>query len=195
MHCAGLAGCGARVLINGRNAGSVDAAVAELTGAGLDAHALPFDVSDDADMERAFQRIDDEHGRLDVLVNNVGARNRKTLRNTSPAEIRELIDTDLVAGMLLAKFAAERMMRQGGGRLIAITSVVGELARAGDAVLYRRQTGPDGHGAGIGGGVRRPPHHQQRHRAGHVRHRDERGHGGGPEIRPCSRRAILRALG
>lgn len=136
-----LAGCGARVLINGRNADAVNAAVAELTGAGLDAHPLPFDVADDAAMAAAFERIDSEHERLDILVNNVGARNRKTLQDTSPAEIRELIDTDLVAGMLLAKFAAERMMRQGGGRLIAITSVVGELARAGTPCIPRPSKG------------------------------------------------------
>lgn len=139
-----LAGCGARVLINGRNANAVNAAVAELKGAGLDAHPLPFDVADDAAMAAAFERIDSEHERLDILVNNVGARNRKTLQDTSPAEIRELIDTDLVAGMLLAKFAAERMMRQGGGRLIAITSVVGELARAGDAVYPAAKQGLTG---------------------------------------------------
>ncbi|HEY9275185.1 SDR family oxidoreductase [Achromobacter sp.] len=139
-----LAGCGARVLINGRNAEAVAAAAGELSAAGLDAHPLPFDISDDAAMERAFLDIDRDHRRLDILVNNVGARNRKTLRDTSPAEIRELIDTDMVAGMLLAKFAAERMVRQGSGRLIAITSVVGELARAGDAVYPAAKQGLTG---------------------------------------------------
>ena len=129
-----LAGCGARVLINGRNAAAAEAAADALRRDGLDAHALAFDVADDAAMAQAFARIDAEHGRLDILVNNVGARNRKTLADTTPAEIRELIDTDLVAGLLLSKLAAERMVRQGGGRLIAITSVVGEFARAGDAV-------------------------------------------------------------
>ena len=167
-----LAGCGARVLINGRNATAAEAAADALRRDGLDAHALAFDVADDAAMAQAFARIDAEHGRLDILVNNVGARNRKTLADTTPAEIRELIDTDLVAGLLLSKLAAERMVRQGGGRLIAITSVVGEFARAGDAVI-RRQAGPDRHDAGAGGGVRRARHHQQRHRAGHLRHRDQ----------------------
>ncbi|WP_338880627.1 SDR family oxidoreductase [Achromobacter veterisilvae] len=139
-----LAGCGARVLINGRNAAAAQASVDTLKRDGLDAHALAFDISDDAAMQAAFGRVDTEHGRLDILVNNVGARNRKTLADTTPAEIRELIDTDLVAGMLLAKFAAERMVRQGGGRLIAITSVVGELARPGDAVYPAAKQGLTG---------------------------------------------------
>ncbi|SSW68711.1 Gluconate 5-dehydrogenase [Achromobacter veterisilvae] len=139
-----LAGCGARVLINGRNAAAAQASADALKRDGLDAHALAFDISDDAAMQAAFGRVDTEHGRLDILVNNVGARNRKTLADTTPAEIRELIDTDLVAGMLLAKFAAERMVRQGGGRLIAITSVVGELARPGDAVYPAAKQGLTG---------------------------------------------------
>ena len=139
-----LAGCGARVLINGRNAESVQSTVAMLRNDGLAASALAFDVSDDEAMSRAYARIDAEHGRLDVLVNNVGARNRKTLQAISPAEIRALIDTDLVAGMLLAKLAAERMVRQGSGRLIAITSVAGELARAGDAVYPAAKQGLTG---------------------------------------------------
>lgn len=139
-----LAGSGARVLINGRNAQAVDVTVAGLRADGLDAHPLVFDVSNDAAMAQAFERIDREHGRLDILVNNVGARNRKTLADTSAAEIRELIDTDLVAGILLAKLAAERMVRQGSGRLIAITSVVGELARAGDAVYPAAKQGLTG---------------------------------------------------
>lgn len=137
-----LAGCGARVLINGRNAAAAQAAADTLKRDGLDAHALAFDVSDDAALQAAFGRIDAEHGRLDILVNNVGARNRKTLAAATPAEIRDLIDTDLVAGMLLAKFAAERMVRQGAGRLIAITSVVGELARSGDAVYPAAMASP-----------------------------------------------------
>ena len=138
-----LAGC-ARVLINGRNATAAEAAADALRRDGLDAHALAFDVADDAAMAQAFARIDAEHGRLDILVNNVGARNRKTLADTTPAEIRELIDTDLVAGLLLSKLAAERMVRQGGGRLIAITSVVGEFARAGDAVYPAAKQGLTG---------------------------------------------------
>ncbi|OZI82738.1 MULTISPECIES: SDR family oxidoreductase [Bordetella] len=139
-----MAGSGAHVLINGRNAGAVRAAVEQLRGQGLAASALAFDVSDDDATARAFAQVDAEHGRLDILVNNVGARNRKTLQAISAAEIRALIETDLVAGMLLAKQAAERMVRQRAGRLIAITSVAGELARAGDAVYPAAKQGLTG---------------------------------------------------
>lgn len=139
-----MAGSGAHVLINGRNAQAVQETVQALRADGLAASALAFDVADDAAVEAAFARIDAEFGRLDVLVNNVGARNRKTLQAMTPAEIRELIDTDLVAGMVLSKLAAERMAQHRHGRLIAITSVVGELARAGDAVYPAAKQGLTG---------------------------------------------------
>ncbi|WP_144636861.1 SDR family oxidoreductase [Bordetella genomosp. 13] len=139
-----MAGSGAHVLINGRNAQAIAQTVQALRGDGLAASALPFDVADDAAVEAAFARVDADFGRLDILVNNVGARNRKTMQAVTPAEIRALIDTDLVAGMVLAKLAAERMARHRHGRLIAVTSVVGELARAGDAVYPAAKQGLTG---------------------------------------------------
>lgn len=139
-----MAGCGAHVLLNGRNIEATEAAAHALRDEGLAATALPFDVADDEAAAHAFNRIDTEHGRLDILVNNVGARNRKTLQAITAAEIRALIDTDLVAGMLLSKLAAERMVRQGAGRLITITSVAGELARPGDAVYPAAKQGLTG---------------------------------------------------
>lgn len=139
-----MAGCGAHVLINGRNVDTTEAAARTLREQGLAASALPFDVSDDDAIAQAFERIDNEYGRLDILVNNVGARNRKTLQAITPAEIRALIDTDLVASILLAKQAAERMTRQGSGRLITVTSVAGEFARAGDAIYPAAKQGLTG---------------------------------------------------
>lgn len=139
-----LAGSGAHVLLNGRNAQAVETAAHQLREAGLAASALPFDVADDAAAQQAFERVEGEFGRLDVLVNNVGARNRKTLQDMTAAEIRELIDTDLVAGLLLSKRAAALMARRRHGRLIAVTSVVGELARAGDAVYPAAKQGLTG---------------------------------------------------
>ncbi|AHV94058.1 short chain dehydrogenase family protein [Bordetella holmesii ATCC 51541] len=143
IACA-MAGSGAHVLINGRTAPAAEAAARQLRERGMAASALPFDVADAEAMQQAFSQIDACHGRLDILVNNVGARNRKTLRELDLVQIRELIDTDLVAGIMLAKLAAERMVRQGNGRLIAITSVAGELARTGDAVYPAAKQGLTG---------------------------------------------------
>jgi len=139
-----LAQCGARVLINGRREDVVHATVAQLREEGLLADPLVFDVADDAARDAAFCAIDADVGRLDILVNNVGARHRARLRDIDLGAIRALIDTDLIAGIALSKLAAERMRKHGWGRLIAVTSIVGELARDGDAVYPAAKQGLTG---------------------------------------------------
>lgn len=139
-----MAASGAHVILNGRQAEATEAAAAQLRQAGLQASALAFDVTDNEATEAAFATLDARHARLDILVNNVGARVRKPLRDFSAQEIRSLIDTDLVAAIVLSKLAAERMQQHGYGRLIAITSVAGELARPGDAVYPAAKQGLTG---------------------------------------------------
>jgi gluconate 5-dehydrogenase len=139
-----IASSGAHVIINGRNVTATEAAAQELREQGLMASALCFDVADDDAIEHAFAQIDREYGRLDILVSNVGARNRKSLLAISSAEIRSLIETDLIASMLLAKQAAQRMVQQNYGRLITVTSVAGEIARPGDAIYPAAKQGLTG---------------------------------------------------
>jgi len=139
-----LAGAGACVLLNGRRPGPLEAAAAALAAEGCRAQPLPFDVADPQAVQAAFARISAEHGRLDILVNNVGARHRKPLQAFTAAEIRELIDTDLVAGLVLAQAAAALMLPRRWGRLIAVTSIAGQVARANDAVYTAAKQGLTG---------------------------------------------------
>jgi len=139
-----LAGAGALVLLNGRNPEPLETAAGSLQAAGGQARALPFDVSDPDALAAAFARIRSEHGRLDILINNVGARNRKPLQEFTVDEIRALIDTDLVAGLMLARAAAALMLPQRAGRLIAVTSIAGQVARANDAVYTAAKLGLTG---------------------------------------------------
>lgn len=145
-HCMAhaMACSGAHVIINGRHAQATEMAAKALREQGLMASALCFDVANDEAIEKAFEHIDHEYGKLDILINNVGARNRKSLQAITPAEIRSLIETDLIASMLLAKQAAQRMVKQKYGRLIAITSVAGEIARPGDAIYPAAKQGLTG---------------------------------------------------
>jgi gluconate 5-dehydrogenase len=140
-----LAGAGGHVLLNGRDATRLDAAAARIRDAGGDSvETSPFDITDTAALSAAFTAIAAKHGRLDVLVNNVGARNRKPLFDFTDAEIRGLIETDLLAGLFLAREAARLMMPKKSGRLIAVTSIAGTLARAGDAVYPTAKAGLTG---------------------------------------------------
>jgi gluconate 5-dehydrogenase len=139
-----LAGAGARVMLNGRDVARLDDAARRIAAFGGAAETLPFDIADTPALHAAFARIRETHGRLDVLVNNVGARNRKPLLEFSDEEVRALIETDLIAGVFLAREAARLMLPRRQGRLIAVTSIAGEVAHPGDAVYPAAKSGLNG---------------------------------------------------
>jgi gluconate 5-dehydrogenase len=132
------------VILNGRDPDRLDEAARRAAAAGGTAEALPFDIADRGALATAFATIATRHGRLDVLVNNVGVRNRKPLLEFTEAEIAALIETDLVAGIHLARAAARLMLPRRAGRLIAITSIAGELGRADDAAYTAAKAGLTG---------------------------------------------------
>jgi gluconate 5-dehydrogenase len=136
-----LALAGAEVLLNGRDEGRLRPGVETLRAEGLKAAALVFDVADDAAVERGFAAIEREHGRLDILVSNVGLRNRRPIDQLSGTDMREMLETNLTAPFVLAKGAAALMLPRRWGRLIMVTSVAGPLSRAGDAAYTAAKGG------------------------------------------------------
>ena len=139
-----LAQAGARVLLNGRSEAALADAVAAIQASGGSAEALAFDITESAAVDRAFARIEAEHGRLDILVNNVGARDRRALFEFDLASVRRLLEADLVAPFDLSRRAARMMIERGeGGRIINITSIAGPLADAGDTPYTAAKGGLD----------------------------------------------------
>ncbi len=128
-----LAAAGARVVLNGRRTETLETAVAALREIGGDAHAGVFDITDPDTVERAVTRIVEQHGRLDILVNNVGQRDRRALFAFSLAEVRALLEVDLIAPFHLSRLAAQAMMQRKSGRILNVTSIAGPIARSGDA--------------------------------------------------------------
>jgi gluconate 5-dehydrogenase len=129
----GLAAAGAVVYINGRSADVLDAAAAKAKADGLDVRALPFDVGDEAAGVAAVANIGAEHGRLDIIVNNVGERLRREARDISWDEFAHLLDVDLIGAFSISKTAAELMIQHGFGRIVMVTSQSATLASAADA--------------------------------------------------------------
>ncbi len=129
----GLGGAGARVVVNGRTAKTVDAAVEALRAGGADAHAAVFDVTEPAQIKEAVQGIEARIGPIDVLVNNAGIQRRTPLEDF-PEEIwRELMRTNLDSVFFVSKAVARPMIARRRGRIINIASVQSELARPGIA--------------------------------------------------------------
>src|SRR5687767_14117820 len=75
----GLAAAGAAVVLNGSDQGRLSAAVTEMRGAGRTVHEARFDVTDEAAVKAAFDRLDGEGIEIDILVNNAGIQLRKPM--------------------------------------------------------------------------------------------------------------------
>ncbi|WP_341713304.1 SDR family oxidoreductase [Erythrobacter sp.] len=130
-----LAEDGAVVWLNGRDAAALQAAANAIEG---DARVMAFDIADDAASEAAFARIASETG-LDILVNNVGNRDRRPMVEMDREAMRAMLETNLVAPFDLARRAAALMRTRGYGRIVNITSIAAEIAR-GD-VAYTASKG------------------------------------------------------
>ena len=122
-----LAQAGADIVVN--CVGNLTAAneVADIIRAmGRKALVIKADCGDAAQVESMFAQIMDEFGRLDILVNNAGTSQDKDIFEMEYEDWDFIIKTNLTSGMLCSKQAMEIMRKQNHGRIIFISSVVGE---------------------------------------------------------------------
>ena len=122
-----LAEAGARVLLHGRSADRLAGRLAELRQAGFAADSVVFDMADRPGMRHALAGS----GPIDVLIHNVGERDRRPFDQIEPEDFARLIDVDLAAAHALVKLVVPGMIERGWGRLILVTSIAGELAVPG----------------------------------------------------------------
>jgi len=139
-----LAEAGAHVIITGRTAATLDEALRTLRAAGGSAEAAVFDIADREAQRSVMADIEKVRGRLDILINNVGARDRRPLTEFDDEAIIELLHTDLTAAMMLSRDAAVLMKRRNYGRLIAVTSISGHVVMPGDCVYPAAKQGLTG---------------------------------------------------
>jgi gluconate 5-dehydrogenase len=139
-----MAGAGAHVVINGRDQARLDAAAAVIGAAGGSASAAAFDVVDPVALRAALADIERQHGKLDIVIGNVGRRDRRPLDECSDDDVRTLIEVDLVASLILAREAARLMAARGSGRLIFVTSIVSERSSGRDAAYASAKAGLEG---------------------------------------------------
>lgn len=121
---AALAENGARVVVADIN---LDLA-RETASAFPDAQALRFDVTNEAEVESGIREIVQQHGRLDVLVNNAGVNtlaHRVNIDQFPTEEWDRILKVDLTGVFLVSKVAARQMVAQKAGRIINISSVLG----------------------------------------------------------------------
>lgn len=125
----GLAGAGARVVLNGRDETKLEAAAARIP----DAQVLSFDVTDHAAVRAAIDGFEAEAGAIDILVNNAGMQHRAPLEEFEPEAFELLMRTNVSSVFNVAQAAARHMIGREAGRIINIASVQTALARPGIA--------------------------------------------------------------
>jgi len=124
----GFAAAGAKLVLADRN-DAVTKRADELRTAGADSAALVFDITDAAAVDRAFEEINKRFGRLDIVVNNAAIIVRKPFLELTQDDWRRVIDIDLTACFSVAQGAARRMVAQGSGRIINMSSIMNHVSR------------------------------------------------------------------
>jgi 3-oxoacyl-[acyl-carrier protein] reductase len=110
-----------------------EAVAAEIAAAGGTAEPLTLDVTDGAAVGAAVGGLVERHGRIDVLVNNAGITRDQLLLRMKRDDWDAVVATNLTAAFTCAQAVLKTMIKQRSGRIINITSVVGQSGNAGQA--------------------------------------------------------------
>ena len=122
---------GAKVALADVNEAVLDRLVKEEGQTLADALTLRMDVSQSADVDQGIRRIIDTFGSLDILVNNAGIVRDSLVMRMKEEDWDQVLDINLKGAFLCAKVAATSMMKSRWGRIINISSVVGQMGNPG----------------------------------------------------------------
>jgi len=103
--------------------------------------AIRFDIADTASCAKAVETVIAEFGRLDVLVNNAGIAVDGLVVRTKDEDWDKQLDVNLKGAFALIRAAARPMIKQRGGAIVNLTSVVGETGNAGQVAYSASKAG------------------------------------------------------
>ncbi|TWS22195.1 SDR family oxidoreductase [Tsukamurella sputi] len=137
----GIGGCiarslakdGARVVLAGRTASSLESVRTAIEADGGTALVHPTDVTDEASVASLFAAADETFGRVDVLVNNAGVGAHTELQDLTASDWEQVFATNVRGMFLCSREAGRRFHEAGAGRAINIASVFGLVGRSGFA--------------------------------------------------------------
>lgn len=125
---------GAAVVLTDVDAASVKKAAEDLgKETGAKTLGLAADVTKYADCERAIEEAIKNFSKVDILVNNAGITKDNLALRMREEDFQAVLDVNLKGAFLMTKAASRTMLRERGGRVINIASVVGQMGNAGQA--------------------------------------------------------------
>ena len=137
-----LAGYGATVAAGfGRDRRRAEEFRGELEDMGASVSIHQGDVGSGDEARRTVREAIEEHGRLDVLVNNAGITLDKTVGAMTDEDWRQVIDVNLSGAFFMSKAALDHMLERGTGRIINISSIIGQTGNIGQANYAASKSG------------------------------------------------------
>lgn len=138
-----LAAQGCRVVVHyNRSEDRAQEVVERIVSSGGEASLIGGDVADAGEVERMVGEIESRYGRLDVLVNNAGSLvERRTLEEMTEDVWDRVMEVNLKSVYLCSQAVLPMMKRQGGGRIINVTSVAARNGGARGSVAYATAKG------------------------------------------------------
>jgi NAD(P)-dependent dehydrogenase (short-subunit alcohol dehydrogenase family) len=131
-----FAGQGARLVISGRRAGPGESFAKELSAEGAEARFVLADVRDEAQVAKLVDETKRLFGRLDVAVNNAGVEGKAGPITTATVETyNDVFDANVKGVLLSMKHQIPRMLQQGSGSIVNLSSIFGHVGAPG-AGLY-----------------------------------------------------------
>ncbi len=125
----GLAENGATVILNGRNEEKVNKQVAEFKDLGYKVYGYSFDVTDSSRIEEVVEKIANELGTIDILVNAAGINIRAPLESYNDDDWEKVIGTNLTGTFKVSRAVVKMMIEKQSGKIVNIGSMQSELGR------------------------------------------------------------------
>jgi 3-oxoacyl-[acyl-carrier protein] reductase len=137
-----LGGLGAQVIINYRgNHTAAEETLRALMARDGHGELRQFDVANESGVEEGIKNVVDRHRKIDILVNNAGVTSDNLLIRMKPEDWDQVVGTNLKGTIFCTKAVARIMIRQRYGRIINLSSVVGQTGNAGQALYASAKAG------------------------------------------------------
>jgi 3-oxoacyl-[acyl-carrier protein] reductase len=136
-----FAQAGAHVALLDRDAAGVTRTAEEIGLAGGEALAFTADVTDAFAIERLLDRVAEEWGRVDVVVNNAGIVRDATLEDVTDEDWEATLDVNLRGAMVVARAAVPHMLKAGRGRILSASSLVARTGNYGQTAYAASKAG------------------------------------------------------
>jgi acetoacetyl-CoA reductase/3-oxoacyl-[acyl-carrier protein] reductase len=140
--CRSLAGQGASVAAGySQNRDRAEEFQADLAKNDIPVSIHQGNVGSAEDCRRTVQEVIDHHGRLDILVNNAGITSDKTVFKMTEEDWNRVIAVNLSGAFFMSKAALEHMIERGTGRIVNITSIIGQTGNVGQTNYAASKSG------------------------------------------------------